>query len=179
MKQNITWQGKPTIRQMRGHFNPTSIPQRLKEINRWCYWYPEQKSEEGRFKKIPRNPTEHSRHSWTDPNFGIPFSDANEIFMKYKDIPGLGLVLRPEDRILVLDFDNCIVNGKISPEVMKWVEEFGSYTEISISKTGIHIFIEADRTFSMTKMDLQGQTVEIYPSPNKPHFIAVTGSILQ
>jgi hypothetical protein len=65
------------------------------------------------------------------------------VAQSYNDQPesfdGIGFVFSvASDDLCGIDFDNCL-DGPLDPVRQKWIERFDSYTEISVSGTGLHI----------------------------------------
>jgi hypothetical protein len=52
---------------------------------------------------------------------------------------GIGFVLG--DRFTGLDFDHCVQDGRLSPEVRRHLDRLQSYSEESVSGTGIHTIV--------------------------------------
>jgi hypothetical protein len=53
---------------------------------------------------------------------------------------GPALMITPDAGLIVFDFDGCIADGVIHPEAQKLVDKLATYTEISASGTGLHVF---------------------------------------
>lgn len=78
-----------------------------------------------------------------------------------------------------MDFDHVIHNGIIEDWVIvDFVEHIGSYTEISVSGTGIHIIVRGKKPRGLgSKISLKnGHSIEIYDSGR---FFLLTGNIYQ
>lgn len=73
-----------------------------------------------------------------------------------------------------VDLDHVIENGEITPEAMDIVKELNSYTEISPSGRGLHIFVCAEGA-NITRHRRQGGFVEIY---SNARYFTVTGNVL-
>lgn len=64
------------------------------------------------------------------------FRKSYQVFLlDIRTIIGIGVF----DNIVVIDIDKCVTNGKLNKFARKIVNKLKSYTEISISGTGIHI----------------------------------------
>jgi putative DNA primase/helicase len=63
---------------------------------------------------------------------------------------GIGFVFSPQDRYMFVDLDGCRDprTGKIEPWAVEVVDRLNSYTAISISGTGLHIYVEASEAAS-------------------------------
>jgi len=72
-----------------------------------------------------------------------------------------------------VDLDNVLVNGDITPQAKEIVEGLASYTEISPSGNGLHIFVTADSA-NITRHRRQGGFVEIY---SNARYFTVTGNV--
>ncbi len=84
---------------------------------------------------------------------------------------GLGFVLHEDDGFACVDLDHCIANGVVEEWAMEIVRSLNSYTEISPSGKGLHIWVRAE-------MDVAGRRhgkVEIYSSKR---YITVTADHL-
>lgn len=53
---------------------------------------------------------------------------------------GLGFVLERKNKIVCVDLDHCLVDGKPNRTATKVLEKIQTYTEISQSGTGLHLF---------------------------------------
>ena len=73
-----------------------------------------------------------------------PFSDCFAAVVT-GDFAGVGFVLTPDDPFVGIDLDHCIdSDGNLSAFAEEVIEQLDSYTEISPSGTGLHIFCKAD-----------------------------------
>ena len=73
-----------------------------------------------------------------------------------------------------VDLDHVInSNGVITPQAREFVEQLNSYTEISPSGHGLHIFVTADDV-NITRHRRQGGFVEIY---SNVRYFTVTGNV--
>jgi len=114
------------------------IPQQLKDRPRWVLWKLETRG--GKPTKVPKQPSGHNA-SVTDAGTWSTFDEVCAALDKHPDtFSGIGFVLNG-DGIVGIDYDKCIVDGEISPEVLKAIEEFDSFTEVSPSATGLHTFV--------------------------------------
>lgn len=86
----------------------------------------------------------------------------------------VGFFLSKHDPYTVIDLDNCIKDGVISDEAKTIVELLNSYTEISQSGTGLHIFVKAKKPGNRSKNTKKG--FEMY---DKERFMVMTGNHLE
>src|ERR1017187_2244626 len=98
------------------------------------------------FKTSPRpaggvNKIPHSRQGrpakYTDPSTWLSFEEALHQARK-PSYGGIGIVLSEATGIMGIDFDHCIVDGVLDPEVEGWVAKLNTYTELSFSGEGLH-----------------------------------------
>lgn len=57
---------------------------------------------------------------------------------------GIGFVFAAGGGLVGVDLDNCIQDGQLDPGAAAWVERFNSYTEVSPSGKGLHIFCRGE-----------------------------------
>lgn len=99
-------------------------------------------------KKIPINPKDGTFASSTNPQTWGTFAEALQAVEKYPQVLGIGIVLgnTPYGNLCGLDIDECIdSDGNIAPEAQELIDLLDSYTEISISGTGIHVLFFAEK----------------------------------
>jgi len=149
------------------------IPQTLKQLPRWILWKLETRDENQtkvpyRIDGVKASPTNPS--DWTD------FATACRAFDPGKH-SGLGFVLKREDNIVCIDLDNCIGNdGQICDEAVNIVRIMNSWTEISQSGKGLHIFVRgAKPTDRARATPREFKSLEIY---DHARYIAMTGNHL-
>jgi len=84
----------------------------------------------------------------------------------------LGLLMNPDDNLVCIDLDNCLdEQGNIKDPVMReLINMADSYTEVSMSGRGLHMFIRSELT---PKVPIGGSP-EIYDG-KYARYIAVTG----
>ena len=112
----------------------------------------------------------------TNPNDWTDFETACRAFDPEK-YNGLGFVLTKEAGIVCIDLDGCIgEDGKICDEAMDIVKKMNSWTEISYSGKGLHIFVRGKKpTDKCRATPREFESLEVYDSDC---FIALTGNHL-
>ena len=118
-------------------FKSQNIPAPLKVAPQWvCY----------RRDKTPVDPKSGQAAKANDPNTWGTFEQAVRHFEKHKQngIAGIGREFSFYDAFCGLDLDHCRnpQTGEIEAWAREIVERFASYTEISPSGTGLHIWIK-------------------------------------
>jgi len=140
-----------------------NIPEELKKIPQWVNWISVQKDKKNKPTKIPidakKLKEKKNTASCTDKNTWSDFKTASANLNKKnsgQSIAGIGFCLTDNDDISIIDIDHCIdpITNAVHPIALFWVELFDSYTEISPSGTGLHIFITTDESIIGTGKNL-------------------------
>lgn len=153
-------------------FNIDPIPLLLQQHLRWLLW-----GRDGEGKKTPRNAMRADRNcnansasNWA--SFAVAALAAT------KNSTGIGFALGPVQngpRFAGIDLDKCRnpETGAIEPWAMRIVEYFDTYTEVSPSGTGLHLFFVG----SLPDDARQGKVykVELY---DRDRYFTVTGNHL-
>ena len=119
-------------------FKSQNIPAPLKVAPQWvCY----------RRDKTPVDPKSGQAAKANDPNTWGTFEQAVRYFEKHKQngIAGIGREFSFYDPYCGIDLDHCRdpKTGEIEAWAREIVERFNSYTEVSPSGTGLHVWIKA------------------------------------
>ena len=144
-------------------FIEKNIPQELKKLPQWVAWQ----------NKIPIDPNKLGI-AYAKPNdyetWGMFFQAKN--VCKKRSLDGIGFVFDKDNDILGIDIDHCRnpFNGKIESWAMDIVKAINSYTEISISGKGLHIYVKG----KIPPGRRRGKeiVIEIY---NDKHYFTVSG----
>jgi putative DNA primase/helicase len=126
-------------------YDYTGIPPGMKENGKFCLYRIEQKKGHPKSDKVPYR-RDGSRLNPGDAYGYMTFEEANAVYLKggYAGI-GIGCF----NGIGMVDVDGCVVDGKLDERGQDIVDKLDSYTELSPSGTGIHIF-SGRRSFPMT-----------------------------
>lgn len=152
-----------------------TIPTELTGRKNWLNWKYGEVRPDGKRAKVPITPGSDRNASVDDPATWGTYEEADEGF-------DLGYVFTKEDGIAGIDLDHCIENGKIHPKALQIVKAFNSYTELSPSLTGLHIYVGTtdlheginkgsieiythDRYFTVTDRHLKGTPLTIESRP--------------
>ena len=90
----------------------------------------------GGLNKIPQN-RQGRPAKYTDPSTWMSYEEAVAQSQR-TGYSGVGIMLHKELGIMGIDFDHCIVDGVLDPEVEGWVAKLNTYTELSFSGEGLH-----------------------------------------
>lgn len=115
------------------------LPRLLTEGRRFVVWKAEPR--DGKPTKVPYQPRRfHSRASVTDAGTWATFAEAKEV-LSVGGFEGLGRVLG--DGLTVIDLDGCrnARTGRLTPRARWVLRLLDSYTEVSPSGTGLHVWV--------------------------------------
>jgi len=142
------------------------IPQDLTSLNNWVGWKLELR--DNKPTKIPYSQVGVMASS-TDSKTWRTFDEVKGIIASKEK--GIGFVF-DGNGIVGIDLDHCLTNNKISDIFKHIPETLNSYTEISPSGTGLHIFIRcSEYPYTAGK---HKNNVEIYSSGR---YFTVTGNV--
>jgi putative DNA primase/helicase len=167
--------------------NFEGIPPELKLHKKWLLWVPIWNG--SKWTKRPIQPSGFGA-STTNPKHWSSFETVKQAYeraaergyieLREKDKPpqrvaigGVGFVFdgQPDEKGLVIagvDFDSGAFNGEISSFSLERVKRLGSYTETSVSGTGVHVIVKARPLAS----GISYNGIELYTSGR---FFTVTG----
>lgn len=151
-------------------FDFASLPASMREGTNFIRYKLSKPNRVGKRKKIPYFPAEDRRANITDPSSWGTYEECAANVGKH-GTDGVGIVLLGTDDLVGIDLDNVRnpETGVITAEAMAIITRFNSYTEVSPSGTGVHIWVRGHLPFG-GKNDGKGR--EIY---GKDRFIAMTG----
>lgn len=166
--------------------NPAGIPQELKEIPQWLNWAGIWKND--KLSKPPMRPAGVNGSS-TNPNSWSSFERSLEVLgnkATYRDpagdkhdatLDGVGLGGLEKTPYVGIDLDDCIENGIINDFARNIIDNFKSYTEITVSGNGVRIWIKAEKPpGSWSASTKHGGKIEVYADGR---FFTLTGAKLK
>jgi P4 family phage/plasmid primase-like protien len=118
------------------------VPSDLAERDRWVCWT--ERERDGKLTKIPVDPHTGDFASATDPETWGTLADARDCHAGGSvDIAGIGFVFAPEDTICGIDLDDARdpETGEPEPWARDIIQTLDSFTEVSPSGTGYHVYI--------------------------------------
>ena len=145
------------------------VSDELKDYDQWLCW--EEVEDGDRSRKLPRVPDgSWDPASTNDPSTWGTFEEAHDACESREGV-GVGFVLTKDDPYLVVDFDGVRdpETGEVEDWVMSAVDRFDSFTEISPSGTGLHVWLK-----DVAKPEWWSNTkeIDVYDSGQ---YITVTG----
>jgi primase-polymerase (primpol)-like protein len=150
------------------------LPAELRALPRWVCWVEVTTSEPGRKPdKKPINPRTGAGASSTNPNDWATFDEALAA-LEQGDYAGLMFAMVPDDGFVFIDLDDC--RNPTNKGIHKWAEgilkELNSYSEVSPSGKGVHVFVRAKKPGERCRHG----NVEIY---DHARFAVMTGRRLE
>lgn len=144
--------------------NKNPLVERFAEEPRWVNW--EYAKRKGKMTKMPITLTGNAASS-TDPKTWSTYDQVMAC-----DPEKIGIVFTSEKKLLGIDIDKCIVDGKMDPKVEQFIKECDTYTEISPSGTGVHLFFELTEP-----LILAANRHEHYECYTEGRYFTVTGKV--
>jgi primase-polymerase (primpol)-like protein len=144
---------------------PDNIPARLRHLKQWVGW--DYELDNARWTKVPKALAGH-RASSTNPRHWSSFDD---VLARYQSGcgAGIGFITTRDDGYTLIDCDHVIdlTSGAVAPWAWELVQaahrERGTYVEVSVSRSGLHIFVRGKRVFDGIKKPVgTDQALEIY-----------------
>ncbi|SDN06952.1 DNA primase [Acetanaerobacterium elongatum] len=115
----------------------------LASLKQWVCWRLEPAPEKDKDSKIPYNPCNGRKASSTNPQTWTTVEAALAAKEKYL-FTGVGFVFTKDDGLVGVDIDHCrnAKTGELSEKAVSIVQRANTYTEISPSGEGLHLFIK-------------------------------------
>lgn len=111
----------------------------------WCAYTLTKREDDEKFGKVPLHRDTLRLMGANNPEWFYPFNEAIAIHQA-SNTHGIGTLLAGAPDIVGIDIDTCIDEGG---ELAGWaaaiVDRFGTYTEVSVSGTGLHLFMHATK----------------------------------
>lgn len=147
----------------------SNIPEELRNSVQWVCWKAETRKD--KLTKIPFNPITGEGAKSNNSSTWVSFSEACKGYESGK-YDGIGFVLSPP--YIGIDIDDCrnLETGEIDQDILGIIADLNSYTEISPSGNGIHIFVKGVKPGKKSRID----NIEIY---EKGRYFTVTGNVLE
>jgi hypothetical protein len=145
----------------------------LKSIPQWVCYKNEIKALGEKPAKMPKNPMTGGNASSTNSETWGTFLNATRAKKCYQ-MSGLGWVFTEETGIVGIDLDGCIDEaGRVETWADEIVQAIHSYTEISPSGRGLHIFVYGKIPKALGPAP--GSQIEMY---SRARYFTMTGDIL-
>jgi hypothetical protein len=156
------------------HLSSIAAPDEMRNLPGWLVWRFEYHEGEDRPRKIPYYTAGNKRHGKqgsTQDLQQLTAFDAARTAAARRGFDGVGFVPLPEWNICALDFDHCVTNGELHPDLEAIVT--GTYAEYSPSGTGVRAFVKGQYGNSKARGEPYG--FEVFSSKG---FVTFTGNRL-
>jgi putative DNA primase/helicase len=165
-------------------FKPENIPTELQRSSRWLLWLLCDVQDGDKLRKsckVPFDPKTGNPASHSDPatwgSYDVAISAHNSRLelrppknvVKVHDIRGIGYAFAPP--FFGKDYDKCVLDGVIDPDVEEELKRLDTFTEFSQSGTGIHAIGHGEAPKNGHRKDDR----EIY---GHNRFFVVTGNVV-
>jgi len=154
-----------------------NFPKELQTLDQWVTWRYETRPGQEKPTKVLCNPATGAYADSTKPETWATFADACAAYER-GGFDGLGFVVTEDDPYVGVDLDNCIVDGQLTANALRWVESLDSYTEVTPSLKGLRVWVRgvkpADANGKSRSKNVQ-YSIELY---DKERYFAVTGQRL-
>src|SRR5215213_5756189 len=139
--------------------NGATFPAELSELDQWVDWKLIQKRTDAKPTKIPYDAKTGRAASSTNPNTWASLEEALKR-LSQSGYDGVGYVFAEDDPYSGIDLDHALSDaGELELWAQPIVTAFASYTELSPSRTGLHIIIRGKVP------DGQGHKVDLCKTP--------------
>lgn len=148
------------------------LPKALKDKKQFLVWKSERTKKDKKPRKVPyyTNGKRRSGKQGSPPDIAqlSTFEKAVEV-AKSGRYDGIGIAILANDGLIGLDFDDCVIDGKINPEISKFIRD--TYAEYSPSWGGVRAFY-----FGTMNSGKNGQAgVEVF---GQNGFLTITGNVI-
>jgi len=151
-------------------------PAGLRDHAQWVAWKSVER--DGKQTKVPVNPHSGELAKANDRSTWGTFEQALHACRTRSGLCGIGFVFSADDPYCGIDLDDCIDpnTGAIKSWAAEFIEQLGSYSEISPSGTGVKVFVKANKPGRRCRKRYADGEVEIY---DNDRFFTVTGQRLE
>lgn len=151
-----------------------NIPPILTEYRQWVLWRYEQRRGQTKPTKVPYNPHNHRKAESNNPDTWGDYAQVCQAMQHGKPrYDGIGFVVTADDPFCGIDLDDCFnpETGEINAQAAEILQRIDSYTEITVSGTGLRIWLQGVLPPGKRRVG----HIEMYDSVR---FFTVTGHIL-
>ena len=144
-----------------------NVPEELQAAQQWVLWRYDWQEGRGEWAKVPYRVDGHHAKS-NDPSTWATFKACVSAFnVARSSYDGIGFVFNIDSPYVGVDLDLCVTHDQqngdylLTPFAARAVERLSSYTELSPSRTGLHIIGRAGDIKAM-KSEWHGNAIEVY-----------------
>lgn len=156
--------------------NIAAIPETLRALPQWVVWRLEMRAGKPEPTKIPYNARTGRAASSINPRTWATFEEAAQAYALGR-WDGIGFAFAPGGGIVGMDLDHCRdpESGVIQPWAQRIIDRMASYSELSPSGAGVHIFVHGGLppdSKHVKRIDGNPGKIELY---GEKRFFTVTG----
>lgn len=154
------------------------VPAELQHRRQWVLWELEQNGRDKPTKVLYIAQSDRKHAKSNTPDTWRSYAVARK-FARQNGYQGVGFVVTKADPYTVLDLDGCInANDELDPVAAEIIEAADSYTELSPSGSGVHIWIEGVKSVRRCQNNEMpwGGKLEVY---DDLRYMTVTGEHLE
>lgn len=125
---------------------PENIPKQLRDAKRWAPWAAPWNAELEKYSKVPHRADRVTSGLSNGSTVGwVTFDKALAAYRAHPDLfAGVGYLMTGHHGVVGVDLDYCVKDGVVAPWAAEVAAKLDSYTEISPSGTGLHVFLSGD-----------------------------------
>ena len=155
-------------------FNPSlsaNIPALITNLDQWLVWKSQPRiGQENKFTKVPYNLLTALPSDATSADTWATFDQV----IQATGYDGIGFAINQPIGLLLIDLDNCIVDGIAEDWAEELIQICDTYTEYSPSGQGFHLILQGQKLVDKTRFHYN--QIEIYDSKR---FLTITGEVYQ
>ena len=155
-------------------FNPSlsaNIPAPLQNFHQWLVWKSQPRiGQDNKFTKVPYNLRTALPSDATSADTWATFDQV----IQATGYDGIGFAINQPIGLLLIDLDNCIVDGIAEDWAEELIQICDTYTEYSPSGQGFHLILQGQKLVDKTRFHYN--QIEIYDSKR---FLTITGEVYQ
>ena len=155
-------------------FNPSlsaNIPSRLQNLDQWLVWKSQPRiGLQNKFTKVPYNLRTALPSDATSADTWATFGQV----VQATGYDGIGFAINQPIGLLLIDLDDCIVDGVVQAWAEELIQICDTYTEYSPSGLGFHLILQGEKLVAKTRF--HNKQVEIYDSGR---YLTITGDVYQ
>jgi hypothetical protein len=123
--------------------NIDGIPAYVRKFPHWVLWRFDWVDETQTWAKVLYDAQTFNRAKSDTPSTWVSFTNVTKTFAdKGDEFDGIGFVFSVDsDDLCGIDFDNCVEDGELKSGIAERLVELDSYTELSVSGTGLHVIV--------------------------------------
>jgi hypothetical protein len=163
------------VAKLSAHLSSLAAPNEIRSLQGWVIWRLEHHEGEDKPRKVPyyaNGQRRHGRQGSADDRRSLVTFEAARAAAARRGMDGVGLALLPEWGLVALDFDGCIADGALHPEVAEIAAQ--SYAEYSPSGKGVRVLFKGNL---LNRKSFEGAYG--FETFSTKGFVTVTGNVLE